>query len=242
MSFSPLKRLALAGVARGIRVPENPVNRYQELTHLNVLLRELEINCVIDAGANIGQFARELRSTGFNGFICSFEPVERVFLALQEEFSDDPRWRGYRLALGDEDTRMTMNVTPSMTVMSSLLSPRNASLQVEEEEVDVRRLDGLFDEMLATVPDPRVFLKMDTQGFDLKVVEGAAGCIERIRGMQSELSIVPVYEGMPTYLEALSAYRDGGFQLFNLSVVTRGDDEGLLELNCFMRRDEFLGS
>jgi FkbM family methyltransferase len=239
MGFSVVKRLALAGVARGVRVPENPFNRYQELLHLNGLLDDLGVNCVIDAGANTGQFARELRASGFGGLIVSFEPVRRCFEALVAECGDDPKWRGHQLALGDEDTRMTINVTPSMTVMSSFLAPRGAALEVEEEEVQVRRLDGLLDEVTADLAEsPRVFLKMDTQGFDLKVFAGASGCLDPILGLQSELSVVPVYEGMTDYLEALAIYRGAGFGLFNLSVVTRGDDDEILELNCFMRRGD----
>ena len=236
MSFSVTKRLALAGVARGIRLPENPVNRYGELLRLRGLLDELEINCVIDAGANTGQFASELRAAGFGGHIVSFEPVERSFRALQESLGGDPLWSGHRLALGDEDTRLTINVTPQMTVMSSFLAPRGDAFEVVPEEVEVRRLDGILEEMTSQVHDPRVFLKMDTQGFDLKVFAGAAGCLERIRGLQSELSVIPVYEGMSTYLEALETYGQHGFELFDLSVVTRGDRDELLELNCFMRR------
>jgi len=238
VSLSVIKRLALAGIARGVYVPENLVNRYQELLHLKALLRALKINFVIDVGANIGHFASELRGMGYRGFICSFEPIERAFLSLQAEFGCDPLWRGYQVALGNENARRTMHVYPQRTFMSSLLSPRGTPTGLEKEEVSVRRLDGLFEEMLSPVAEPRILLKLDTQGFDLRVFEGAAGCIGEIRGLQSELSVVPSYEGMPSYLEALSAYEHAGFQLLNLSVVSRGPGDELLELNCFMKREE----
>lgn len=76
---------------------------------------------------------------------------------------------------------------------------------------------------------------MDTQGYDLEVFRGASGCMEHICGVQSELSLRPLYKGMPHYLEALAAYEAAGFELFNLSVVTRLGDGALVELNCFMR-------
>jgi len=82
----------------------------------------------------------------------------------------------------------------------------------------------------------RVFLKMDTQGYDLEVFRGTSGCIDKIQGIQSELSIQALYKNMPHYLEVLEAYEAAGFDLYNLSVVNRVSNGGLLELNCFMRR------
>ena len=77
---------------------------------------------------------------------------------------------------------------------------------------------------------------MDTQGYDVEVFRGASGCIGDVRGLQSELSVQPMYQGMPHYVEALDVYRTAGFDLHNLSVVNRTADGGFVELNCFMRR------
>lgn len=80
---------------------------------------------------------------------------------------------------------------------------------------------------------------MDTQGFDLEVFKGSSRCLETglIVGLQSEISIQPMYKDMPHYLETLQLYETAGFELFNLSAVTRGDDDNeLIEMNCFMRR------
>lgn len=46
----------------------------------------------------------------------------------------------------------------------------------------------------------------------------------------------PVYEGMPHQLEWLAAYEAAGFELFNLSLVSRTHDMYIQEMNCFMRR------
>ncbi len=236
MRFYTAKRLALSGVRHRLRMPENAVGRYQELYYLAALLDLLEINCVIDVGANQGQFASELRTIGYQGFIVSFEPVERVFSALEAAFRGDPRWRGYRIALGSESGTGTINVIPNLTVMSSLLTPRGRWTKIEQEIVEIRRLDDLLDEILSPVPDPRVFLKMDTQGYDLQVFRGAGACTSRIHGLQSELAVKALYDGMPTYTQSLAEYQAAGFELFNLTVVSRGAQGELQELNCFMRQ------
>ena len=107
---------------------------------------------------------------------------------------------------------------------------------MRSESVVVKRLDDVLPPLAEKFGISRVFLKMDTQGYDLEVFKGAFGCLGMIQGIQSELSVKPLYKNMPHYLEALSAYESAGFDLYNLSVVNRFAGGGLLELNCFMRR------
>jgi FkbM family methyltransferase len=236
MRFRTTKRLGLWLISKGINLPEAAA-RYQEEFYLMRLLRRLSINCVIDVGANIGQFARELRAAGYDGVIYSFEPVTRTFAELQAGFGRDRRWRGFQFALGSKNTSMTINVIPSLTELSSLLTPRE-DWNIEQETIAVRRLDEIFADLVGPISDPRVFLKMDTQGYDLQVFAGASGCIDRIAALQSELSVVPLYDGMPTYLEALSTFDHAGFKLTNVSPVTRAPTGELVEVNCTMTRDE----
>lgn len=229
-----LKRLALRSIAGGLRLPEAQIGRFHELTHLKRLLEQLDVNVVVDAGANVGQFAGEVRALGFGGLLLSFEPVARVFSALQDAFSGDANWRGFWCALGAEEREAEIHI-PRLTVLSSLLRPV-AEPDVEKQVVPVRRLDAMLDAVEGMPAKSRVFLKMDTQGYDLEVFKGAAGWCDRIVGLQSELSVQPLYAGMPGYLEALSTYEQAGFRLSNLSAVSRDTSGGLIELNCLMRR------
>lgn len=235
MNRNLMKSLAQWGIAHGMPLPHAPWERVSELWFLRDLLLELEVDCVLDVGANRGQFALELRGIGYAGRIVSFEPIASEFEALRTAFSKDTRWHGLNLALGSTDEVKTLTI-PRLSVLSSLLDSRVEEPNARVEQVVVRRLDGLFAEALAGAACRRVFLKMDTQGFDLEVFRGAAGCLDRICGLQSELSIQPLYRRMPHYLEALSAYEAAGFELHNLSVVGRAPDHGLIELNGLMRR------
>jgi len=230
-----VKSVALKMISLGVRIGEAPVDRFLELSHLKTLLTLLKVNCVLDVGANRGQFAHELRGIGYRDRIISFEPIDREFAAMAQSFAGDPMWTGCQIALGAEESSVTINI-PRLTVLSSILEPIAREPGTESQQIEMRRLDRLLPELIKDVSSPRVFLKMDTQGFDLEVFKGASGCIDDIVGMQSELSIVPLYSRMPHYLEALSAYEAAGFGLYNLTVVNRVSDGGLLELNCFMRR------
>jgi FkbM family methyltransferase len=231
-----LKNVALRLISSGWRVPQQEkLDRFQELVMLKRVLDSLEINCVLDVGANRGQYALELRGIGFTGAIISFEPVRTEFAVLHDRFKNDAMWKGYELALGQVNGVATINV-PRLTVLSSLLTPLRRDPETHAENIEVRRLDEMFSIAAQGISRPRVFLKMDTQGYDIEVFKGAEGCLDAICALQSEISVQPLYEGMPRYLDALRIYDEAGFELHDITVVSRLSSGGLQELNCFMVR------
>lgn len=214
--------------------------------HLRRVLDRLGVNCVIDVGANEGQHGRLLRKLGYRGRIVSFEPVPCVYETLVRTSASDKKWFTHELALGSEETPRSMHVT-SRSVLSSFLPPAEFARErfedqanvVRTEEVKVARLDAIFDEIVHGISAPRVFLKMDTQGCDLEVFAGAQGCLGAIVGIQSELSVLPLYSGIPDYMEALPAYRQQGFEATGFYPIFREKKSLVLgELDCVMVRRE----
>lgn len=235
MSTGLLKKIAMRSVSFGLKIPELPFERLNEMAILKNLLDEQEINCVLDVGANRGQFAQELRGIGYRGEIISFEPLSGEFAKMSEIFKDDKKWRGYNIALGSEAGEVEIKI-PNMTAMSSFLDHANGTTKVETELVTVKRLEDVLPDIERDLTDPKIFLKMDTQGFDLEVFRGAGARIKDMRGIQSEVSVNPIYEGMPHYLESLGVYEAAGFELINLSIVNRTKNGGIVEFNALMRR------
>ena len=216
-----------ARLRQGYWNAERQLSRFLADEHVNFLFRELGVNCVLDVGANTGQYARGIRNRGYRGRIVSFEPVAEPLAKLQENAANDPEWRVVPVALGDEDTTTEILATPGKT-LSSLLPATdfgkdfNAKLAApERQQVEVRRLDGLFDEAIEGIADPCVFLKMDTQGFDLPAFRGGGARIDEIVGMQSEVACVPIYEGMPRLPEQLTEYESRGFEISGMFMVSR---------------------
>jgi FkbM family methyltransferase len=192
------------------------------------MLRELEINCVLDVGANIGQYGKSLRTAGYTGRIVSFEPLPHLADQLRETAAGDPEWHVMEYALGDADDEAEMTVVAGRGRTSSLLpvsdfgkswSPRLEGIR--HESVSIRRLDDLFAEAVAGLESPRVYLKLDTQGYDLQAFSGAGARIDEIVGMQSEVSSVPIYDGMPRLPEQISAYEAAGFEITGMFPVSR---------------------
>ncbi|HEX6752651.1 MAG TPA: FkbM family methyltransferase [Solirubrobacterales bacterium] len=183
--------------------------------HVAALLRQHAADCVVDVGANVGQFATAIRRAGYRGPIISFEPVPEAFAELQDRSASDPDWTAQRVAAGDRPGALELNVSEASNISSFL--------EVKEEYVAgrpparVRRTERVpiatIDDLLREAPYERIFLKTDTQGYDLKVLAGAGLTVDRTIGIQIELSVVAIYEGMPNYVEALAVLHELGFAL-----------------------------
>ncbi len=206
------------------------------------LFSKYQVNVVIDVGANKGQYAQSLRRAGYKGRIISFEPVGRHFDELQRRSAHDPLWTVHKVALGREDGFVEMNVVPG--TLSSMLPPTDFGAQryerlqaAELEQVPLRRLDGLLDELFADLTDPRPYLKLDTQGFDLEAFAGLGKRVEDFVGMQSEVAFLQIYQGMPRMPESLAVYEAAGFEVAGLHPVTRERGTArVLEFDCVMVR------
>lgn len=213
---------------------------------LPALFEMYGVNCVLDVGAHEGEYAKRLRAGGYRGRIISFEPVPTAFAELERAAADDRDWHVHQIALGREDDKMTMNTVPG--TLSSLREPTNFGARrykrlrdPDPVEVEVRRLDGMLDELLAGLEEARPYLKLDTQGFDLDVFAGAGDRIGEFAGMQSELALMQIYEGMPRLPEALAVYEAAGFDVAAMYPVSRqGKTARVLEFDCVMVRGSLL--
>ena len=194
-----------------------------DLVAIRDVIRVLDlhrVNCVLDVGANVGQYAQRLRETGWKGRIVSFEPLPSAFESLQAASAADPDWRVMNVALGREDGEATINVVEGKGMMSSLLVASPYGREWSEKlaatsplTVQVRRLEPLLPDILEGIDEPRVYLKLDTQGYDLEAFSGAGRGLDLVVAMQSEISSLAIYEGMPDLAVALETYRRHGFDL-----------------------------
>jgi len=236
MARTLVARALYRSTALPLEFPRTLSAKWLELTGLRRFLQEHRVTVVLDVGANEGQFAAKVRRLGFAGRIVSFEPDPRVYALLVERHRHDPNWRSYPIALGDTDTEATLHLATN-SVLSSFLTSLRTSNVVDHVRVPLRRLDGMLAHILEGIPSPRILLKTDAQGFDLQVLRGASGCLSQLVGVLAELSVLPIYEQSPPLHEAIRLYQDAGFDLVDLSLVTRTIDGRLLELDgLFVRR------
>ena len=188
------------------------------------LLHYYNVDCVIDVGANDGGFALAIRRQGYTGQIVSFEPILDTYVKLEKKSARDDTWTACRYALGNTRGEITINISANGAASSSILPMLDACTDaapmahyIGEEIVPLERLEDLLPS-LRIKPASRIFLKIDAQGYEGPILDGAARLFENgaIIGMQLELSLVPLYAGAITYDEGLARAARLGMTLMRL--------------------------
>jgi FkbM family methyltransferase len=209
-----------------------------ESAQLMKILSAHGINLVFDVGANAGHFGHYLRDAGYRGRIVSFEPLSTAWNELLNTSRKDPLWEvAPRAAIGSEEGELEIHVARN-SVSSSILAMHAAhtdaapeSSYIGTERVPLRRLDSLASEYLHS--DSVTLLKIDTQGYEDRVIDGADGIMDWIAGIQLELSLVPLYKGQRLFDDLTEWLKRLGFELWAMSPVLIDPQSGrLLQLDA----------
>ena len=220
-----------------VRYPGERTPRSADARRL-AAIRRGGISLVLDVGAAGGDFGRRLRGSGYEGGILSFEPLRASFDALQRSAAGDPHWRVVHTAVGDREETREINV--SGTSVSSSLLPMNSlhvcaipeSAYVGRERVEVQRLDSL----LSTLPDVGSgpwYLKLDVQGYESRVLDGAGEALKKTSVIEIEISTRALYEGSPLYVEVFARLQAIGFTLVSWEDVVIEPGTGfVLQADC----------
>jgi len=241
---NPLGRVARASAYKmASLLPTNWLEWMRGKSMLRDVLNTLSIDCVIDVGANRGQYGLTLRGLGYAKDIISFEPVESNLESLRKTAARNQPWRVFPYALGNTDGSAEINVTTN-TVFSSLLTPDDesrsrfpANRTDRRETVEIRRLENVLEECLRGIAASRLYLKLDTQGFDLEVLRGAASVLPRVLALQTEVSFRSIYHAMHDFTESIAEFRACGFEVVDFLPGVRDIDHlSAIEMDCIMAR------
>jgi FkbM family methyltransferase len=203
----------------------------------DALLQNADV--VVDVGANAGQYGEALRESGYRGRLVSLEPVTEAYEQLQLRASEDGAWEAVQVAASDADGELTLNVTDdsrssSALARNELFADRPGWAPRESRTVPARRLEALADELLR--PGERAFLKIDVQGYERQVLDGAGAALGRFEGIELELSVRALYEGQPSLAEMLPLLAERGFRPVSLEPILLDDDGLLMELDGLFAR------
>lgn len=182
-------------------------------------LRKFEIDLILDVGANKGQFASEIRKYGYAGRIVSFEPLSQAHRELLHASAGDRMWEAHtRCALGDHEGEVEINIagnSESSSILPMLELHRNAAPEAiyqGKEIVPIKTLDAVAGSYLKDARS--AFLKIDTQGFEWQVLDGARDTLPHLKGIMVELSLVPLYDGQRLWREVVDRLEGAGFTLW----------------------------
>lgn len=194
--------------------------QYSPVAQRRKLIKYHDIDLIIDVGANVGQYAKSLRESGYSGQILSFEPLSSAYQQLLIKSEKDTLWEiAPRTAIGNENGEVTINIannSVSSSVLEMLDSHSQASpdsVYTSSETVKLSRLDTIAIEYINKYKSSSIFLKIDVQGFESQVLEGAKDIFPLIKGIQLELSLVPLYKDQVLFEEMLGILKDKGYNL-----------------------------
>jgi FkbM family methyltransferase len=182
---------------------------------LGDFLASRDVDLVLDVGASTGNYGWTIRAGGYEGRICSFEPLRAPFARLEKLAAQDPGWSCHRLALGAAPGEAEINVAGNSDSSSLLemgerhLRSDPNSVYVGKETIELSTVDEIWDRIVED--GEAVFLKLDVQGYELEALRGAERSLPRLAGVQAELSLVPLYEGAPEWTEVITHLQERGF-------------------------------
>lgn len=169
------------------------------------------IKTVFDVGANIGQSAITYARQFPQAEIYSFEPVAATYQQLLAATRALPRVHPYRLGMGREPGKTTIHVNPLNETSSIPLSrPED-----HPEMIELETIAGFAEKQKLETID---FLKVDTEGYDLEVLAGAASLLQRqkIHLVMSECEPVARTRHFASFPDLAGFLGGFGYQLFGV--------------------------
>ena len=223
------KRLGILHVGR---------RRTRDLTDF---IESRRIDLVIDVGANVGQFGAMLRAEGYRGKIVSFEPAAAAFQELASKAAADGNWQAHPCGLGAAPGTATLHASQLSVFNSFLELSATASLHDQRmavdhtEEAPIRTLDEIAVPLLGAAQS--LLLKIDTQGYERRVLEGGRQTVARAAGILMELPVIHTYRGEWHLHEALEYMFGLGFVPAQMQAVGYhgADNVSAVEFDCLFR-------
>lgn len=152
-------------------------------------LPDYTVQMMFDVGANEGQSALKYAEHHAEATIYSFEPIAETYRSLKANTTGFSQVRCFRQAFGAEEGKAKM-IKKEATDRSSMKEHRKEDWEetIEVERVPVRRVDQFCKE---SGTDHIDLLKVDTEGHDMKVLEGASEMLDR-----QQIDFIQVEAGM----------------------------------------------
>ncbi len=189
------------------------------------ILPGLQLQTVVDIGANRGQFALCIRRLYPQAHIYCFEPLSRPARAWMRNFGGDPRAKLFRKAIAASSGAATMSVS-RWDVSSSLLPFAQAqhdnfplTQEASREVVETTTLEECIGEQEL---QDRALLKIDVQGYELTALQGCGALLDKFKYVYVEASFVELYVGQALATEVVGFLLSRGFGLMCVANLSHG--------------------
>jgi FkbM family methyltransferase len=192
-----------------------------KMTDEEVFMKQLKhnkIDLILDIGANTGQFSGMIFKLGYKGKIVSFEPLSSAYEILKKKSERFSNWTvAEQCAIGEEDGKIEINISKNsisssvLKILTEHVSAAPNSEFIGSEKVKIYKLDTIAEKYSGDAKS--IFVKIDTQGFEEKILNGSSEFIKKVKGLLIETSLVPLYEGQALFPQIYDRITKQGFEL-----------------------------
>lgn len=198
-----------------------------------------QIRTIIDIGANTGDFAAFLFSYFKPQALFAVEPLPSCLPALQEKAAGVKNFHIFNVALSDHEGQEHFYEN-SYAPSSSLLRVSNISQREFPQTtgetptvVPVATLDSLLN---PADLEHDVFIKIDVQGVEDRVIRGGSKVFAAARSVLVEMSFVPMYDGQSLFEEVHELLVELGFRFAGIKNQIWAASEQPLFAHCLYLR------
>lgn len=187
------------------------------------ILKSKSVRTIFDVGGNVGQTAEAYRRHFPQAVVHSFEPFPDSFEKLYSRSKGDALIKSHQMALSNREGVSQFHVNKGPATNSLLAAaptgdswcPRGLLDSLGTIQVKTSTIDHFCHQHQVSHID---ILKMDAQGGELMILEGASDMLKRkaISLIYSEVLFVPIYDGQAYFHQLCSYLADYHYRFFDL--------------------------
>jgi len=217
-----------------------------KMTDEEILIKQMiynKIDLIFDIGANTGQFSNMIFKLGYKGKIVSFEPLTSAYSKLIERSKNISGWTiAEQCAIGEEDGEIEINISKNsissspLKILNEHVNAAPDSKYIGSEKVKVYKLDSIAEKYSGSAKN--IFIKIDTQGFENKILNGGIDFINKAKGLLVETSLVPLYEGQVLFPQIFKRIMEQGFELYGVQPAFINKETGrMLQIDAIFFKE-----
>ena len=225
----------------GLKLRGYPWEMIKELTRK--LITDSQIKTVIDVGANVGQFATAIMNVLPDANVYSFEPLLNCYKHLERICQQNKRLRVYNIAIGDQKGRIEFfenHFSRSSSILKMLDLHKQEFPGTGKEsriEVEIDTLDNIAGNIDL---QQNILLKIDTQGYEDRVIKGGMETIKKVAVAVIELSFEPLYDDQLLFDDIYDLMKNLGFKYRgNISQIEGKVDGRILQADGLFTNERF---
>lgn len=178
---------------------------------------DLDLDIILDIGANVGQAAINFCSLFGKTQVHSFEPIPDCFDKLKTVAAAFPNLTIHNYALGNETGQISFHQN-SYSPASSILEMSDQhvesypnTLKSSSITVPIKRLDDVASELRLS---GCMLVKIDVQGYENNVIAGGETVIKQAKVIVVEASIRSLYKGDSSFDTIYRTLTSFGFSYY----------------------------